>query len=433
MTGRPAGSIPPAPPGEEARRDLLDRRLVRPILWLTILASCFVTFEPSPYEFLFLILLWAVLVRGLTFPRFIAPLVLFLPVLFTIGGMLAVVQVVYDFDSVRYVAITMYLAVTTVVFASLVAENPVSRLDTIRSAYVIAAVIAALAGIAGYFHLFPGADTFTLYNRARGTFKDPNVYGPYLVFPALLLIQSMLSLHGRRLLFTALPLGIIVIGLLLSFSRAAWGNFLLATILMVAMMFLASPSPLFRLRMLIGAAMGGIMCAGLIVGILTIPGVGEVFEQRADLTQSYDVGEQGRFGNQRRAIPELLERPFGYGPLYFSKRFNQDPHNVYVNAFAAYGWLGGFSYITFVVLTWLIGFRYAFERVPWQHYHIAALATFAAVSLQGFVVDTDHWRHFFMIAGVVWGMAAASEAVRRTALAGNMPVPATYLRATIKA
>ncbi|TCT11472.1 hypothetical protein EDC22_104234 [Tepidamorphus gemmatus] len=431
MTAGPAGPACTAPSGDEIRRALLDRRLVRPILWLTILTSCFVTFEPSPYEFLFLLLLWAVLVRGLAFPRFIAPLILFLPVLFTIGGMLSVVQVVYDFDSVRYVAITMYLTVTTVVFASLVAENPVSRLDTIRSAYIIAAVIAALAGIAGYFHLFPGADTFTLYNRARGTFKDPNVYGPYLVFPALLLIQSMLSLHGRKLLFTALPLGIIVIGLLLSFSRAAWGNFLLATILMVAMMFLASPGPLFRLRMLIGAALGALLCAGLVIGILTIPGVGEVFEQRADLTQSYDVGEQGRFGNQRRAIPELLERPFGYGPLYFAKRFHQDPHNVYVNAFAAYGWLGGFSYTTFVVLTWLVGFRNVFERVPWQHYQMAALATFVAVSLQGFVVDTDHWRHFFMIAGVVWGMAAASEAVRRTARTAAMTSMPTYLRATI--
>lgn len=415
---------------DEVRRDQLDRRLVRPILWLTVLAGCFVTFEPSPYEYLFLALVWAVLVRGLSFPGFLAPLVLFLPVLFTIGGILAVVQIVYDFDAVRYVAITMYLAVTTVVFAALIAEDPVPRLDVIRSAYILAAVIAALAGIAGYFNLFPGADTFTLYNRARGTFKDPNVYGPFLVFPALLLIQNLLAMHGRKLLLSALPLGIIVVGLLLSFSRAAWANFLLATLLMTALMFIASPSPLFRLRMIVGAAVGTVVCTGLVVALLAVPEVGDVFVQRADLVQDYDAGETGRFGNQRRSIPELLERPFGYGPMQFAKQFGEDPHNVFINSFSAYGWLGGFSYVTFVVLTWIVGLRYALRRVPWQNYHLAALATFMAVSLEGFVVDTDHWRHFYMVAGLLWGMAAASAArERRTA-----PEPAgAYLRATTKA
>ena len=32
------------------------------------------------------------------------------------------------------------------------------------------------------------------------------------------------------------------------------------------------------------------------------------------------------------------------GPLHFQKIFGQDPHNVYINAFASYGWLGGISY-----------------------------------------------------------------------------------------
>ncbi len=41
---------------------------------------------------------------------------------------------------------------------------------------VVGALIAALAGIAGYFNLVPGGrDLLTLYDRARGTFKDPNV------------------------------------------------------------------------------------------------------------------------------------------------------------------------------------------------------------------------------------------------------------------
>lgn len=427
-----AAATHPTTAPQDERWSRLDRRLVRPILWLTIASGCLVTFEPSPYELMFLLLCWAVLVRGLTIPRFIAPVVLLLPVMFTIGGISAVVQVVYEFDAVRYVAISMYLTVTTVIFAALVCEDPVGRLKIIRSAYIVAAVIAATAAIIGYFSLFPGAnELFTLYNRARGTFKDPNVYGPFLIFPALLLIQDLLTRRGGRFILSALPLGVIVIGVLLSFSRAAWAHFLISTLLMVAMMFVLTPDARLRLRMGIGAAVGSMVFAGLIVGILAVPEVADVFKVRADLSQSYDVGETGRFATQQRAIWEIIDRPLGLGPLQFSKHYGQDPHNVFINAFSSYGWIGGFSYITFVVLTWIVGLRYALVRTPWRLYHFAALATFMPLSLEGFIVDTDHWRHFFLIGGILWGMSAAAANLQRTRSAIPTGADAPYLRAAM--
>jgi len=27
---------------------------------------------------------------------------------------------------------------------------------------------------------------------------------------------------------------------------------------------------------------------------------------------------------------------------------------------------------------------------------------------EGFVIDTDHWRHFFLLLGIIWGLAAAT-------------------------
>lgn len=427
-----ATNQPTATTWQAERWSSLDRRLVRPILWLTIVSGCLVTVEPSPYEFMFLVLCWAALVRGLTIPRFIAPVMILLPVLFTIGGITAVLQVVYEFDAVRYVAISMYLTVTTVVFATLVCEDPVGRLKIVRSAYILAAVIAAAAAIIGYFNLVPGSnELFTLYNRARGTFKDPNVYGPFLIFPALLLIQDLLTRRGVRFVVSAMPLGVIVIGILLSFSRAAWAHFLISTFLMMAMMFVLTNDTRLKLRMGIGAAVGGMAFAGLIVGILAVPEVADVFKERADLTQSYDVGETGRFATQQRAIWEIIDRPLGLGPLQFSKQYGQDPHNVYINSFSSYGWIGGFSYITFVVLTWIIGIRYALARTPWQTFHFAALATFLPLSLEGFIVDTDHWRHFFLIAGLLWGMSAAAASRRPQAADVRATASAPYLRAAM--
>ncbi len=54
------------------------------------------------------------------------------------------------------------------------------------AACVVGAMIASLLAIAGYFNLVPGGrDLLTLYDRARGTFKDPNVLGAFLILPAL--------------------------------------------------------------------------------------------------------------------------------------------------------------------------------------------------------------------------------------------------------
>ncbi len=406
----------------DTRWERLDRLLVRPALWVTILAGCVVLFEPSGYELAFLVLCWAVIVRGVTIPRFAAPVVILLVVLFSIGGLTSVLQVSHKMDAVIFVLVTIYLAVTTVVFAALVAEDPMGRMRIIGNAYVLGAVIAASAGVIGYFGLIPGTqDTFTLYGRARGTFKDPNVFGPFLIFPAMLLIEQMLTRGGRRLILSGAALAVIVIGLLLSFSRAAWAHFILSTLMLVAMMFVLTPDPRLRNRIGLGAVAGAVALVVLIISILSIPQVAELFAVRADLNQSYDVGETGRFARQQRALFEVIERPLGFGPLEFRHHFGEDPHNVYIKAFTAYGWVGGLSYLTFVVLTWIVAIRFAFARTPWQFYHFAAVATFLPLSLEGLIVDTDHWRHFFLIAGILWGLSAATVAWQRSQI-GSPPL-----------
>jgi hypothetical protein len=380
----------------------------RPLLWLLTASGAFVFFEPSIYEFAFLLLCWALIVERLSIPTLLVAPLLLLVVLFNIGGLTSLIQASHDMDAVRFTAISVYLTLTTLVIAAVVAADPVGRGHIIRSAWIVAGVITATAGILGYFS---GSELLTLHGRARGLFKDPNVYGPFLVFPALLLMQDMLALSGRKLVRAAVPLGIITIGILLSFSRAAWAHFLLSAALMAYLMLVTSPSPLLRLRLVIGSLVAMAALGGLVVALLAVPQVRDTVEMRAG-AQEYDVGVTGRFGNQIRSIPELLDRPLGYGPLQFADHYGEAPHNVYLNAFSAYGWLGGVSYMAFVILTLWMGIRFAFVDVPWRNLHLAALATFAGVSMVGFVVDTDHWRHFFFLAGLIWGCAAAALALR---------------------
>jgi len=42
-------------------------------------------------------------------------------------------------------------------------------------------------------------------------------------------------------------------------------------------------------------------------------------------------------------------------------------------------------------------------------------SAFIGEAIEDFIVDTDHWRHFFLILDLVWGLTAASINLRRRA------------------
>jgi hypothetical protein len=187
--------------------------------------------------------------------------------------------------------------------------------------------------------------------------------------------------------------------------------------LMVALMFIATPSARFRARLATATVLSIAGVAVLVAGMLSVGHIGTVFKERASLVQEYDAGEGGRFTAQADSIPKLLERPNGFGPYQFHNYYGQDPHDVYLNAFASYGWLGGVSYAALVLITLWIGYATVLKRTPWQQYQIAALATYTGVALEGFVIDTDHWRSYYLVMGMVWGLAIATINAERKARA----------------
>jgi hypothetical protein len=133
----------------------------------------------------------------------------------------------------------------------------------------------------------------------------------------------------------------------------------------------------------------------------------QTFQERATIAKDYDEGATGRFGNQIRSIPMLLERPGGFGPLRFSKIFYLEPHNSYIGAFANDGWIGGFTWIIIVLSTCFVGFRLMFVRSPYQQLAQVFWPVLFSWLLQGFQIDIDHWRQMFLCFGAVWGFEAA--------------------------
>jgi O-Antigen ligase len=396
-----------SPTSPVAGRRFSAEKLRGALLWLMGFSGAFVFIEPSPYEIVGVVAIVLFALTGLSLRPALAPLVLLL-ILLNIGYATAVVQVSDQTKPVLWVMISAYLAGTAIFYAGMLGTNTQYRLQLLMRGYLAAALIASLAAVAGYFHLLGGTlDMFVLYDRARGTFNDPNVLGAFVVLPGLLVFQRMLA--GRRVIRSTIALLIMLAALLLSFSRGAWGQFVFAAALMMALTFFTSRSSGERLRILIVAVLGLIVVAMAIVALLSIPQVAELFTQRATLEQSYDVGRYGRFGRYLLGADLALEHPLGIGPLQFSRYFVEDPHNTFLNAFMSGGWLAGFAYLTLSLVTVAMSTRFLFVRTPWQPIYHAVYAAYVATVVESFIIDIDHWRHYFLLLGVLWGLMAVSR------------------------
>jgi hypothetical protein len=375
-----------------------------------VLMSSVAFIEPSPHDVLMGVLAVAGLAAGMRFERILVlPFLLLLA--WNVAGLMAVMQVPEQEKTIQYAATSVYLAIAAMLFAMIFAQNTVARMASMRSAYVLTAAIIAIVGAAGYFHAFPGAEMFTRNDRALGAFKDPNVYGPFLILPALMLLERMIR---ERIELVALGfLGLILFGELLSFSRGAWFHFAVSLLVVIFMALLTAPTPKARMRVVSMTIAGIGAMAVMLVILLSISSIGEMFTTRAQLIQSYDVGEGGRFLLQEKALSSVLDFPNGMGPFEFARVHGLQQHNVYLQAFLVYGWAGAMAYFLLVISTAWVGFRTALMRTPWQGYAIAALGTFVGEMAEGFIIDTDHWRHFYLILGIIWGLAAANRTAQR--------------------
>ncbi|TPK74649.1 hypothetical protein FJ930_06430 [Mesorhizobium sp. B2-4-15] len=369
-----------------------------------MLLSGFVISEPAPYEIYMagLIAVWALF--GLRISRAATPLLVLL-VTMNIGGMISMTQMADLANTPLYLAVSLFLAFSAVFFASVVATQP-NLYRLIFIAYVVSAVATSLLGIAGYFHAFPGAEIFTKYDRAAGAFQDPNVFGPFLVLPGIYLLYLLLTGPVSRMPLLAIPLLIIAAGIFFSFSRGAWGMFAVSAVLLTGCLFLQSNSGMFRLRVVIMTIAALSLLAIAIIVILQLPGVAEMFSNRAHLEQSYDTARLGRFARYTIGFQMAMERPFGIGPLVFGKLFGEDTHDIWLKMLMDYGWLGFVSFLTLVLWTLAAGFRILLRDRPWQPYLLCAYVAFIGNTGLGTFIDIDHWRHVYLLLGLIWGAIA---------------------------
>jgi O-antigen ligase len=322
----------------------------------------------------------------------------------------------------RFFAVTLYLALFAVWLAGYVNSGERARL--VMRGYVFgAAVVGGLASLAPFVS-FPGHELLMLPDgsRAKGLFKDPNVFGPFLVPAALLLIEEIVSprlLAMRRVVKLALLIAVGT-GILFSYSRAAWLNASLGIVVMLTV-FMLRRHGMRQARALV------LLVASLSVALIiliTVTGSGDFLAGRAQL-QAYDAD---RFGAQA-AAPRLAEdHILGVGPGQFSVVAQQlGAHSLYARTLGEQGFLGlGVILALMIVTLWLAWRNVALGCDTWGIGSSMLLAAWCGLIVNSAVVDTLHWRHLWVVAALIWAGAArrTTPRISSTWNAGQPPRPA---------
>ncbi|MES0808221.1 O-antigen ligase family protein [Roseibium sp. SCPC15] len=380
-------------------------------LWLAAFLSGFVIEEPAPYELYMALLALVWFACGLKLRPEFGPLIICM-ILYVAGGLASIPLAQKFGDAVMYIAVTGFLAMTAIFYAAILADNP-NRFRIIQNGYTISAVLVSAIGVAAYFNLIPSSEYFMRYGRARGTFQDPNVFGPFLVLPTLLLIQVFFKNSVLKNLHVLVPLAILLLGVFLSFSRGAWGV-LFASVLIVYFLALITERNARRRGRLVLLGVGGLLAVVAMLAIaLSIDTVSDMFAQRAKLVQDYDGSRLGRFARYSLGFQMVMEYPLGIGPLEFNKYFPEDEHNVYLKGFTTYGWLGGTVYLVLVVWTICALVPLLFKHRPWTAFTHCVFAVFIAHLILSVIIDTDHWRHMYLLYGLAWGLIATDKIERK--------------------
>ncbi len=404
------------------------------LVWLTVASSCIVFTEPAPVDLLTVGLFILLPVIGLAAwkPALTAGFSLWIAT--AAFGYLSALQAPQSLiEAAVHNSVSFYLYGSCFIFALFVAKRPGPHTALILNAMLTASVCAAILGIAGYLDLFPGAfELFTRYSRAAGAFKDPNVYGPFLITGLVTALHLWLTRPLRRGILPLILAAILTVGILFSFSRGAWAAAAIAIAIYSYLYMLTVGRNLDRIKLAALVILGSAVLGLVLAAAQQSAAVSRLLSERTALTQAYDVGPEGRFGGQEKAINLILENPLGIGAHQFSPFYHhEEAHNVYLSMMLNAGWPGGLMYFIICLATLVFGFAHAMKNTATRPLFLIVYAVLASNILEGALIDSDHWRHFYLLMGIVWGLMAGDvREIRKARIVADLgPVytPHTHL------
>jgi O-antigen ligase len=311
-----------------------------------------------------------------------------------------------------YFSITLFMIASWLFVVGLLGRYGERGMLCVMSAFTIAGVVSAVLAIATYFQFAPPLNDWVLFfDRVKGFFKDPNVFGPYLVIAALYALHrlQLKAALSSKLSWLASFL-IASLGVLLCYSRAAWVNYAVTLLLFFGLNWFANRRTAGARRSLISFVLVAVVASACLAYALTITQVGEVVSYRTEL-QDYDAD---RFATQTAALRLGFSNPLGVGPAQSFARLDYATHNLYLRIFSENGVLGFLSLAAFLLLTLARSFVLSLRAGKPSQRAMFALITAAicGTMLNSFTIDTLHWRHFWLLLALGWMPLWTNEAAR---------------------
>ncbi len=367
---------------------------------LGVLLLGIVRFEPAPTDVVLGIAIAVALVTSRVALQQVPPVIFALAGAYLVLNIVSTVEAVDPMRALVFFSITAYLLALAVWLTNYVRSEGTAKL--IARCYVWGAAIVTIPTLAAIFFAVPGSDLLTYDGtRAQGLFKDPNVFGPFLVPAILILLEDVLHPHvvtRRRFVAAALAL-LLTCGVVFAYSRAGWLNLGLGVLTMLAVLTFRRGGGGRALALLIAILIG----VGAATTVLVVSGSSNFFEERARLHE-YD---NDRFGAQASGLEIASSHPFGIGPGQFERFSETGAHSLYIRTLAEQGVLGAATMIALMFATLVLAARNAIRgRSTYGIGSAALLAAWVGILANSAFVDTLHWRHLWLVAALIWVGAA---------------------------
>ncbi|MEE8303534.1 MAG: O-antigen ligase family protein, partial [Candidatus Tectomicrobia bacterium] len=258
--------------------------------------------------------------------------------------------------AIRFAMITFYLLLMWFMMTSLLWRDGKAWAELIFNAYLAAAFFSAIIAILAALHALPGWEMFMRDEylvRVKSTFKDPNVFGPFLVPAILICIRSIFFLNSKIFMHSGLLI-VFLIAILITFSRGAWITLATTVCFLGFLSFLWNKNlSSFLTYILVGILAIFLIVLPAMYWVLDILDLGELFSSRLSF-QRYD---DTRFSDQYFLLEVFLDWPWGVGPGQSTKLVSKAAHSLYAATLAEYGLLGSVGLSMFFVATVWRGIR----------------------------------------------------------------------------
>lgn len=395
---------------------------IRAIAFLFLLTNGIVLIEPAPTDLFFFLLLGAIALRPDVLRLRGFNMVTGLGILiFLFANGLSLMAADTHVAATRYLIITIYMFAVSVVLAGWIGRFGLAAGHWIVRGYCSGALVVGIIAILARFRAIPNPERFYLDDlglRIQSTFKDPNVFAPYIVAALVLLLNDALT--RRRGLVSSVVFGTVyALSILFAFSRGAFLHLGVSILTYAGIAVLLIRNPSLTRRLTIGSIAAVVLALTAGVYALAVFGLENFFAARLGV-QNYDTE---RFAMQELTLHVSLDHPLGIGPGEWNvTRFPNDPHNVYLRVLAENGVLGVIGWLLWTGSCLFVGLRGAARRGPAAPLHAAAVAVLAGLLFESLFIDSLHWRHLFVVAALPLGLRM-TELVDNPSTATS-PVPA---------